>query len=552
MTTLTAPILPSLTCADAAAVNRAGNLAALSRTQPAVARIVESITQDHTWLLGRDGALTAMGADGQWITGCSLPRRAADAMLESLEAKVGAVCFLEPTHAAQVRSALDRLQPNQPILAIVREPADLAFILCGDDFTRELAHGRLWFATGPGWPDQLRSVLADHEGLPAATSFIRLPITPDDVAQERMEMAREVFAADSNRRSARIIDLKAAADTRIRDRFNQRICVAVPGLFRVEDDAGWLLRRALIGDDAADERFFHFDPDVPTAASPVALARVAAKADAIVTANVFRTDVQDVVSAKVPWLTWVTSPRIGPFRADCIADRLLLADESFHDPARAAGWPIDRLRLATWPQPAVPTPPGEWFVLIANTRNYTTPPAEFELSSHQLLWELIASELSRDALNIGRDLNGYITARMNRLGIAEEGLDRRMFIEQLIQPAYEQAVARALIHHRLPLRLYGHGWQSIDGFAEHALGPVANRQALLQAVAEARVLVHASPIGFAHWIDGLGRPVLRTAGLGEAALGRSAQAMLSPKSKVALPSLTPLSRALILDLTRVV
>src|SRR5690606_6309095 len=97
---------------------------------------------------------------------------------------------------------------------------------------------------------------------------------------------------------------------------------------------------------------------------------------------------------------------------------------------------------------------------------------------------------------------------------------------------------------------YGRGWLELDAFREHALGPVTTRQQFLDAVRQARVLVHASTVAFAHPIDALSRPVPRPAGLSEAALLAAAQALLAPSATVSLLSLTPLTPDLVLETTR--
>src|SRR5690606_9168707 len=109
------------------------NLSALARSQGELMDVSAEMLSGLTWLAGRDGALTAQDAAGSWVTGCSLPRRAAEAMLESMQSRRGAVCLVAPTHAAQVRGALARLDGSQAVLAIVPEATIAAFILAGDD-----------------------------------------------------------------------------------------------------------------------------------------------------------------------------------------------------------------------------------------------------------------------------------------------------------------------------------------------------------------------------------------------------------------------------------
>ena len=82
-----------------------------------------------SWIFARDGALTFMLANDRWWAGCSVPKQAARFMLKNMEVPGNVACFLAPTHAAQLRVALDKLESQQAIVAIVPDAQTLSVIL---------------------------------------------------------------------------------------------------------------------------------------------------------------------------------------------------------------------------------------------------------------------------------------------------------------------------------------------------------------------------------------------------------------------------------------
>src|SRR5438067_571420 len=142
------------TAAVAARRNFKANLLALEGRQPELAAAVADDLPDVEWVLARDGALTAR-VDGTWWSGCSLPQRAAQSLLEKMDLKAMVTCFLSPTHAGQVRVTLDRLSGAQALIAAVPDVADLRLMLCCETFEMAIRAGRLWFAWGEGWDVEL-------------------------------------------------------------------------------------------------------------------------------------------------------------------------------------------------------------------------------------------------------------------------------------------------------------------------------------------------------------------------------------------------------------
>ena len=66
------------------------------------------------------------GLAGRWWSGCSLPLRAAQSLLEKLDLSAAVSCFLSPMHAAQIRVTIDRLPAQRGLIAVVPEPQDPA------------------------------------------------------------------------------------------------------------------------------------------------------------------------------------------------------------------------------------------------------------------------------------------------------------------------------------------------------------------------------------------------------------------------------------------
>jgi len=155
-------------------------------------------------------------------------------------------------------------------------------------------------------------------------------------------------------------------------------------------------------------------------------------------------------------------------------------------------------------------PPAEGVLsIIADTVAIETP--AFELSSQNILWESICREIADDPFVIGADVRAYLSHWLNRVGIAEETVDRAAFVHRLILPAYQQGLARWLIDANIDLRLIGRGWDALEEFAPHHAGEVTDRAALRRAIESSTALVHVWPANGAHPIDAVGRPVLRRA-----------------------------------------
>ncbi len=485
------------------------NLAAIALTQPRIAEAAGAATIDVEWLFGRDGSLTARNLLGKWWSGCSLPLRAAKTVLKPMDAGGRVAAFLAPAHAAQVRVALQTLISNQALLALGVDESSLRVMLHCEDFTGEIGSHRLWFAWGRNWDAELDGLLEEQPGLAVPAQFIRAGGADTSSADDLIPVAQKVFHAVSERRSNSIRQRREAWRENAAVR---KMCVIAPSHFRLWDDSGTTL--ANVFRDLTDLEIFAFDGDDPLSASSLALAASASDCDAIIAPGIARGDLPDVAPVNMPWVTWVVTPRIPPFAAAGPRDALLMADPAWKETALEAGWPEHRVAIGAWPAIAKSTaqPPAveRHLALIADTRPIEIPQAVEDYSSHRLLWEFAQNELLNDPLRLNAGIDAYLNEGMRCFQIADPGFERRIFLERLIVPAYQQGLARMMINAGLPLRLWGAGWERIDEFRSHACGTVGSREHLSQIVGQASAVVHPLPCGSAHPLDVVGRPVIKS------------------------------------------
>ena len=86
--------------------------------------------------------------------------------------------------------------------------------------------------------------------------------------------------------------------------------------------------------------------DEPLHGSPLAMLAAAVGCNALVTAEIARADLTDLLPQNMPWITWLTTSRIPAFAAAGPNDALLLADAEWRSRAIDAGWPADRVEVA--------------------------------------------------------------------------------------------------------------------------------------------------------------------------------------------------------------
>jgi hypothetical protein len=506
--------------------NLEANLHALKRTQPGLVEVLRTIElNDIEWILGRDGSLTARTTDAGWWAGCSLPRRAAMAQLKRLDVSGAVACFLLPPTAAAIAVALEKLRPEQALVAMVPQIQSLRLIMSCYDFSTEIAAHRAWFVTGEDWPCALDELFDERPGLSIPTQFIRLTSSDPEQIEQAITAAQKVLSDVTARRARQMHEARDA--WRGNARSARRLLVVAPSQFRLWNDWGSMLLDACAGEGEC----MLIDPDDPGSSSPLMVVQRARGCDAIVTIDTSRADAPGVLPEAMPWVTWVTNGRIPARSGAGPDDRVVLLDEEDRAAAIRAGWDGDQLGSAQPQAPTVSSGAGDCIGVLADTASLDPPENIDDYSSHRPLWEYVADELTRNPFALGDDADSYLTSRMRRFDVGEQTINRAMFAAALIVPAYQQGLLAALIEAGVPVRIAGKGWGDIERFAQHAAGPIATREDLAAAIARSSLLLHVWPDRRVHAIDFAGRPVLRAARTRDRFLRDAREALRSPVSQ---------------------
>jgi len=532
-----------------AAANWEANAVALRVAQPQLIESLPELPDGLSFIFGRDGALTAMNGEGSWWQGCSLSRRAARAILKTLDSVGRVSCYLSPTHAAQVRVALDKLPPEQAIVALCPDALLLAVMLYCEDFSSDILAHRLFFAWGTAWQEELTRVFEQHPGLPTPEQFIRGAAADHAETGSLIPLAEKVFATQTSQRSARIKSLCESWSPPARAR--PRICLIAPSHFQLWEDGGQVLVDTLANVNGTQCEVVRFDNDDPASAAPVALAELANECDAVVSLNIARADLPDILPPRIPWITWLVQEQIPGGTSAGAHDALLVADPRARPEAMDKGWPADRIETASWPIAELPEPSGSAQVLamIVDTRSIEAPARVADMSSQRLLWDALAGEIAADPFVATPDPAKYLRRRQRDLQIPEEGFDATLFLNLLIAPAFAQSVARLMRREKLPICLAGAGWETMAEFADLHGGPIKSRAALAKLIQSSQALVYGWPMPRAHPIDSLHRPVLRPAG-GRSQFLASAKLATQGKLKLNAPAENVLTAEKILRVLR--
>jgi hypothetical protein len=170
------------------------------------------------------------------------------------------------------------------------------------------------------------------------------------------------------------------------------------------------------------------------------------------------------------------------------------------------------------------------FIAILAASSSLEPPASIDdFSSHRLLWEFIADELSSNPFAInGGDVDTYLTSRARKLNVDARSLNTASFTSKLIAPAYRVGLVRLLRAANIPIREF-------DSLEDAALTAAV---ALLHVWPDQR-RVHA--------IDFAARPAIRP-GLGAAELIRRCRAALADPQAPASSSSNLISAAMVREL----
>ena len=536
------PPIPSLAERRAAA-NFIANSSALARTQAALAQAILPPREQVEWVFGRDGTLTALDEDGNWWSGCSLPHAAGHAMLKSMEVNAAVSCFLDPPHSGHLRVALDKLMPEQAIIAVVPEESDLRLLLTCEDFSRDMAAHRLWLAGGATWAEELERILTEQTGLAVPAQFLRLHSSDEALIQKLISEATGVFTRITNLRSNLIGRLGENVLERLAQ--SRKFCVMAPTRFQLWNDEGRVLSAIAPADSVL------LDTSDPAFSSPLKLAATAVECGALLAPNFARADMPGALPMSVPWFTWITNDRIPGFEAAGPQDRLLVASPSAHAAAIAAGWPGERVHFAGWPPMKLPAANGERkFTVLADTVPVNTPADLEDFSSHRVLWETVRRELEANAFALDCDPGVYLSSRMRRFDVSDDSFPHDRFLTQLIVPAYQQSVVRQLLVTGIPLRLFGKGWSEIEEFEACAAGAVRSCEQMETILSSAKMLIDLWPWRSGHPITAVNRPVLRREGCSLSAYVQNARNALGGGLTIGSPAVTPLSAELIADLLR--
>lgn len=516
--------------AEQAAAHLRQNLAALRITQPELAESAAADPAILEYRTARDGSLSALESPRRFVGGCSVPAALADELLGTVELASPAVCYLAPTHAAEIALALRKLRHTQVLWVIWPEiePLRLALRLC--DFSEPLGQRRLWFAAGADWAGQLRHLLEAHDGLAVPAQLVRTPLLPPELGEAMTAQMRDLLGQVSEHRAARLAELRARPTTVSASTLR----IVRPASFALWQDAPESLWQAaqIPGRETAP-----LDPDDVMCATPLAMARAIAGAEALLIADRAREDLGDVVGSETALITWLTSPRELPWSRHP-RDAVLVCDQRWCAPLLKGGWPAERVRVAQWPTREQTPRPGP-MVMIADTLDTDIDLERFDLSSHRLLWEMIREELLERPMALGLDAPAYLRACMRKLEIAAEGLDESFWLTRLILPAWQQGQVRALRRAGIEVRVHGAGWD--DG------QPVPDRNALDATLHGTAGLVLPAPVDHPHPCEALGLPVLRP--MAESKWLETARAMTRGQARV-IPPKQPLSAALLVELLR--
>ena len=241
--------------------------------------------------------------DGRWWADCSLPLRAARAMLKTLEPRGTVGCFLAPPLAAHVGWRWTRRNRTRPSSSCSPMSGR-----CGSCFSPRTspatsppaACGSPAATTGLARCDACSTI----DGLPTPTQFIRLPGADGELIDGLIQGSQAVFgqviaarAAEIRRRCA---EWKPGGD---RHAASASSPGRASGCGMMRAGAASVDRRT----PAATSNGTSSTPTTPSA-PPRAAGRTRLRCDGLITANTSRADAPELLPLELPWLTWVTTP----------------------------------------------------------------------------------------------------------------------------------------------------------------------------------------------------------------------------------------------------
>lgn len=493
---------------QAAADNFERNRAALERRWPRAAMCLPDRLPELEWLYARDGALSGRHVDRQWFGECSVPARSAERMFARLQIDSPTAILLGPTHAQQIRVVLEKLSRDQALLVVIPGEFTAGVIAACHDFTDALNAGQLWLAAGPDWEVELQAILDRNEGIAPASVMIRVPGLNSDVVDavhKPCDLLLSKHAASQKQRVELVM-----AKPRLPRTPARRLCV-MTGAFGLWNDAASQLNDLIA---SAGDRLDCVRIDTANAAQRSSLyaARAAEGSDAIVTANVGRSDRAGIVPHNVPWTSWATT-RVPAFEPNAPLDTLVIADEAMRPLASRAGWPADRVRVGAEPLQDLPAASGEARVsVIADLAPIVVPKPIEDMSSHRVIWDAVERDLIDDPLRVGTSAEAYLHRWCDRVGVPRASFPTSLVVDLLVTPIFIREVTRQLVTRGAPINVWGRGWETVEAVRPMCRGGIADRGQLRVALERTTAILDLWPNAVAHPARRTGRPVLSVAG----------------------------------------
>jgi hypothetical protein len=436
---------------------------------------LEADLPDSEVVFAREGTLTCK-INGQWMSGCSVPAAAARELLATMKMDCPTGVFLEPSHPAQVRSALNKLLPRQAIIALVPDRATLSFFLLCENFSADLRAGRLFFGTGA----QLSKMLASNIGLPVPRQFIKTRLLRAERAEALIGELTPVINAENARRNGEMNRLYQT----IKAHRDGKWAVFTPMDFHPGDYAARHLAKI-----AGDQILINADRADQT--SPLGLLMSLQNARGLLAPRLTRKDVP-FVPVDFPIVTWVLKAPIP--QAGNPGDVLLVPTREMRKQAMEMGW--RRVELAA-PAPERWTENGRDVFVFGDARWTPAGERDFLHSSHRLLYEAIGNELAERPFNLTEDVASFLAARAVKLDIRPRDLDARVFVDELIFPAFTQGILKFMKERGI-----------------RAIKPtIENWERWDQTMRETGVIVNARPFDAMATLEYSGRAVVNPLGL---------------------------------------
>ncbi len=507
------PIEQSRALAEAAQ-NFESNKAAIESVWPRTILSVPETLPELEWLYARDGSLSGKHIDGQWIGQVSVPAKAARKMLGQVIVSGSSAVLLAPTHAQQIRTVLDRMSVQQVLMVIIPGEYIAGTILSCADFSAEIRARRLWLACGPDWLEEITAILESQDGIAPASMMIRVPGLNAGAVERVLKPCEALLIRNTRTHSTQLGLVYSKPQSPKKP--PKKVCV-VSGPFKLWDDASHQLENAIA---SADVEAVIVDSSIPTQSSALKVARSADGCDAILTANVSRTDLPMVAPHNVPWITWVTNNRIPRHDPAATSDRLIVSEPTQVRLAIEAGWKESSILVGQEPIRTKTTSRNALPAIFADLEPIVMPRSIEEMSSQRLVWERIEHDVGRNPLCIGASPVEYIYRVAEQIGLARNGMPIDTIRSELLVPQFMRSLAKCLKAANVKFKIYGRGWDAIPEVATCWAGPIIDGDSLAKALTATSAILDVWPGDATHPARRSGRTMIRPWGKESATLLR--------------------------------